>query len=656
MSEPQDHLRPSDDESRSSGLPENTGQQATAAGGSSSPGTDTARHTLVWDWATQDWAVVDPPAPARNGPPASYETVERSSDDHNGDHHNGDHHNVNAAGAARPETTREPQQAATDIDPGKPPAQPETDREDTSAVTAPSSRGPDTDEITPPSPPVDSTAQFAGGSEPPESPPRSKWKTIGFAVAAALLLFALVRAMLGGSDQGALDTTGGQPGAKKPLPPPKENKPPTALVEGARIPVSGPVITLNPGLVRQGAKVGINGVGFDTRAFVDVEFTVAGAKQSQPVAGAPVGRNGSFNAEFTVPPMPGADKAVVTARQRGSGKVATADAVVPGGVAFAALSKETGRPGEQLNVSGSGFQPGEKVNVHWGRIDGPPSEQLSTDKNGSLNNAPLKVGVTPVGNGTLLLIGDRSKTTATAPFIMQGLYPTVTVQPYAMKAGQRLEVSGEGFAPREPVLLYINSSGGEPAMRIPAGDSGNVDAAFAVPYELKGGQTLTMVGEQSRASSTSGFEIMPYTPTAQPSTYGGMPGTSLTFYATGFAPNEVVMVYKGRSSTSEGDLVSAFRVDDQGKASAAGSYQIPANANGQLNLDLVGRQSKASTTASMSVQGATGTVKIPEPPKYVLPPELQGDPVVPGGPPPPVPSAKPAPPAPAPGGPGNPPR
>ena len=613
MSEPQEPFRPSEERGDWSGwLPDHDSTTQPGEQQGWNTGGDQDWSTQDWstqDWSTQDWSTQD------FGTPDTAATG------------NGDR----GTGTAKQEAGKQ--------EPG--------DRETVGQATEGQETG---DQGTEPK-----DTQTEGGG------PRSKWKTIGFGVVAALLLFALVRAMLGGADQGALDTTGGQPGAKNPLPaPPQEVKPPTALVEGARIPVNGPVITLNPGLVRQGARVGVSGVGFDTRAFVDVEFSVNGGPQAQPVGGGPVGRNGQFNAEFTVPAMPGAERAVITARQRGSGKVARADAVVPGGVGFVQLSKETGRPGDQLNVSGSGFQPNEKVNVHWGRIDGPPSQQLQADKNGGLSNTSLRVGVTPVGNGTLLLIGDRSKTTATTPFIMQGLYPTVNVQPYALKAAQRLDVSAQGFAPREPVLLYINSSSGEPALKLPAGEDGSVNSGFVIPFELNGGQTLTMVGEQSRASSTSGFEVMPYSPSGQPSTYGGMPGTSLSFYATGFAPNEVVMVYKGRSNTNAGELVSAFRVDDQGKAGAAGSYQIPGNANGQLNLDLVGRQSKAATTASMSVQGATGTVKLPEPPKYVVPPDLQADPVVPGGPPPAAPSAPPAPPAPpsgpAPGGPGNPPR
>jgi hypothetical protein len=103
-----------------------------------------------------------------------------------------------------------------------------------------------------------------------------------------------------------------------------------------------------------------------------------------------------------------------------------------------------------------------------------------------------------------------------------------------------------------------------------------------------------------------------------------------------------VLVYSGRGPGSPGQLVSAFRVDPRGNAAGAGRFTIPNNAPGMLNLQLVGRQSEATATATLSVQG--GSVNVPQPPPYVLPPELATDPPAPGeGPPPPPPGQPPGP-------------
>ena len=102
------------------------------------------------------------------------------------------------------------------------------------------------------------------------------------------------------------------------------------------------------------------------------------------------------------------------------------------------------------------------------------------------------------------------------------------------------------------------------------------------------------MGQQSRASVSSGFLALPYNPVVRASTYGGLPGTTLNFYARDFAPGEVVRVYTGKGEGSQGELVSAFRVDQKGTAGAAGSYVIPGKAQGKLTFTLVGTKSEGT--------------------------------------------------------------
>jgi hypothetical protein len=469
--------------------------------------------------------------------------------------------------------------------------------------------------------------------------PRSTWKTVGFVAVAGLLLAALVRAVIGAGSHTTSTATG-------PLPVPA--RPQTVQMGGAQVPVGGPVLTLNPGLVRQGANVGITGAGFDPGSTVDLQFTPQGSNRPIPIPGVTVARDGSFATGFLVPQLPNADGGTITADQRGTNKGAQADAVVQAGVGSVGLNRVAGKPGDVLSVSGSGFEPGEKINAFWGRVGGPPAEQLQADRSGGISQAPLRVGVAPVGNNTLILVGDHSKTTATAAFTMIGLYPSATVSPYAVKAAQPFTISGSGFSPGERVQLYVGRPGGPPVSVLQSNDRGDAGGpTFVAPFQLRGRQMLTMVGEQSRAVATSGFMIMPYTPQAQPSTWGGMPGTSLSFYASGFAPNEVVLVYAGRGQGSPGSVVSAFRADAYGNASAAGNYTIPGDAQNEASVQLVGRQSGGVANVTLSVEAGGDTADVPTQPPYVLPPDLQGDPLTPGGPPPPPP----APPAPPPGAP-----
>ena len=285
-----------------------------------------------------------------------------------------------------------------------------------------------------------------------------------------------------------------------------------------------------------------------------------------------------------------------------------------------------GKPGDTATVSASGFGPGEKIDVFWGRVAGTPAATLTADGSGSVGQASVPVGVAPTGPTTLVLVGEKTKTTATAPYQMLGLYPVLTPHPYAVQPGHSVTLTGSGFAPGEQVLFYLNTASGTPALTATASSGGGLSLSFVVPFGLKGSQTLTAVGDQSRAAVDSGFDVLSYNPSAQASTYGALPGTTISFYASGFAANEVVEVYLGHGQGNSGTLVSAFRVNSHGNAAAAGNYVIPNGAGPALYFTLVGQQSGGTATAKVSVTAPSQPVTVPSQPPYALPPSLGGTP------------------------------
>jgi hypothetical protein len=450
---------------------------------------------------------------------------------------------------------------------------------------------------------------------------------------AAFVLFTIGRSLFAGV--GPLnDESGGES-----QPEPSQTSAPTVDLGGVQIPANGqPVIILNPGLVRPGATLAVNGSGFDAHSKVDVFLApvqVASPGQepsaenesvpTDPTASVTAGKDGSISTNVTMPAdLGGSSKHEVIARQRGSAKEARAQAVTASGVATLTLSEDAGRPGDTVTVTAQGFQPDETVNVHWGSISGQPAAALKADQSGNVGRSSVRVGVGVAGNNTLFLIGQKSKAAATGQFLLLGLYPVASVDPYAVKAGQSVKYSGKGFAPGERVLVYINAQGGTPVLTATANNSGAFSASgFTVPFGLTGKQALILVGEQSRASVNTGFSILPYTPTARASTYGALPGTEVSFYATGFAPKEAVHVFVGGNQGEEGELVSAFRVNDQGSASAAGRYLIPGTAGNALTFTLRGAKSKGSASMSLTVDKPGQPVNVPPAPKYTLPPDLR---------------------------------
>jgi hypothetical protein len=97
----------------------------------------------------------------------------------------------------------------------------------------------------------------------------------------------------------------------------------------------------------------------------------------------------------------------------------------------------------------------------------------------------------------------------------------------------------------------------------------------------------------------------------------------LTFYAKGFAANEVVEVF------AAGKLVSAFRVDAKGTAAAQGHYVVPSGTGPGLGITMVGQKSGGTAHAKVSVGAAPQGVTVPAQPPYVLPPSLGGKPTTP---------------------------
>jgi hypothetical protein len=456
-----------------------------------------------------------------------------------------------------------------------------------------------------------------GGPKHGQKKSKLNWKTLLTVAVVVVVLWQLVHVFThshskvpAGAQQSSVPST-----TTKPTPAP------TVTLGGHRVAAgNGPVVILNPGLVSPGGHVEVVGSGFAPKIAATV-YLKAG-KSAKAVAHTYTSRVGQVITGFVFPTGSTAAKATVIAQA--GGRQASASLVTPGGMATAKIyGKAAGKPGDHVTVNASGFTPGEKVNAYWGRVNGTPAATLTATSAGTLAMASVPVGIAPVGPTTLVLVGTKSHATATAPYQMLGLYPSVTMHPWAARAGSPVTFTGSGFAPSEPILIYLDANSGTPALTATASSGGSFSVGFVIPYGLKGTQRLTAIGSQSRTSVTSGLDILPYMPSAQASTYGALPGTVLTFYAKGFASNEVVEVFVG------GKLVSAFRVDAKGSAASQGHYVVPSGVGPGLVITMVGQKSGGTAHAKVSVGAAPQGVTVPPQPPYVLPPSLGGKPTSP---------------------------
>jgi hypothetical protein len=388
-------------------------------------------------------------------------------------------------------------------------------------------------------------------------------------------------------------------------------------------PTSGPLILFNPGLVRPGSSISVTGSGFGARAIIDLTVKQQGASTSLARTFVQTDKNGAFSgATLTLPQALGAGNFVVDGRQRDGANDAYAVGTASGGTPNVTLGIQAGRPGDTIAVALQGFAPGEPIKVFWNSLGGRSVATLQADGGGSVGPAALQVPFGAVGNNTFLFVGANSQSVVAATFVVLALYPSVTLSSYAIQPDNIESFTGSGFGPNERVLVYLNSPNDPPIGIVQADSSGSFKNAGAImiPFALKGQQTLIFMGERSRAPDALSFTILPYSPVVQPSTFGAYPGTTVTFFVSAFARNEVVHVYAGHTQSSMGTMVNCFLTDAHGSASDAGADLIPGNAQaGPLGFALVGEKSGGVGLASVNVTAPPSRVQTPPQPAFTCP-------------------------------------
>jgi hypothetical protein len=440
-----------------------------------------------------------------------------------------------------------------------------------------------------------------------------RWKVLAGALGALVLVALAVKVVAPFGGLGG--TRGSQATAVPTVPTPAQigGQPVTTAI--------GPLLLLNPGVVKQGNQVAVTASGFDPGSAVDLIVTRQGSGTPLATTHAKADKSGMVFSNVTVPNTLSSGTFVVTAQEANSHNTAQGVGTVAGGSPFVKLSKQVGQPGTPITITLHGFAPRETVNVYWNTMSGQPVTTLTTDGGGGIGQAQVRVPFGAVGDNTFLFVGQTSQSLAATNFLVLSLYPTIKLTTYALRADSVMSYSGSGFGPSERVLVFINSTNTPPIAVIQTDENGAFKNAsgFVVPFALTGKQTLIFMGEQSRAPNAVNFTVLPYTPIITPSTYGGFPGTTITFFATGFAKNEVVYVYAGHTKSAKGNMVSCFQSDGKGNAAGVGSYLIPGNAQGQLGFALVGAKSGGVGVATVNVSAPPFPIQTPPEKPFTCP-------------------------------------
>lgn len=378
------------------------------------------------------------------------------------------------------------------------------------------------------------------------------------------------------------------------------------------------LVLLNPSSARPGSTVSVTGSGFDPGATVDVYLKHTKDDNGTNLGFVQADKSGSFGGfNVTLPSTYVAGPFIVDVREHSGSHEALATGTVAANSPSVTLGTSVGKPGDVVAYSMKGFAPTETVKIYFNSLSTTPLDTVVTDQSGNVRQDNLTVPFGAIGNNSFIFVGQKSQSPVTATFLMLNLYPTLIVNTYATKADTTVTFSGKGFGPNERVILHLNDVSSPPIGIATADASGTFknEAAFTVPFGVNGKTTFIALGEQSQAPATVGIDILPYTPMAETSTYGGRPGTTVTFYGTGWARQEVVHIFTGRGQGSSGTEVSCLLTDTQGNFGAAGSYTIQPNQQaGQLVFTMVGDKSQVPATAKMQVMAPDAGTTMPAAP------------------------------------------
>ncbi len=252
----------------------------------------------------------------------------------------------------------------------------------------------------------------------------------------------------------------------------------------------------------------------------------------------------------------------------------------------------SGPPGVTLAVSGGSWGAEEIIHIYRNAPSGTPLATVTTD---SLGMFETEIGVpanAPQGPFTVVAVNPNNDQASNSYYVVP-FSPFLTIEAESHSPFAHVSVSGINFAPNEHVLVSL---GGNSVMAT-ANNAGSFnDADLIVPQVQPGLYTITATGQASGASTQTFFYIDAFYTSISPSSYFLIPGETLSFSGTGFAPGETVNVRQGAS------FVSSILVGSDGSFTNAGGFVIPVSYQGtSKTFVLRGSQSNASESVTVTI-------------------------------------------------------
>ncbi len=351
----------------------------------------------------------------------------------------------------------------------------------------------------------------------------------------------------------------------------------------------GASIAIRPVSGNVGDDVTVTGTGFGNKQYLTV---IVGGVNISPTFRS--NSDGSFNAKFKVPHVPGGAYTVT---------VGSASSKFTVGSTYK-LSGAEAKVGQTLTVEGMGMKASSPVMIHLGNGQ---SESTATGANGSVSQS-FTVQPTSSDRGYTATLVDSDGNTHTA-----GTWHAVAAanaSPLSGNPGDEVTVSGSGFSRYERLRITIGGIGAIDGEGIPVDENGTLaGTTVRVPNLPPGATTLSVIGQalNSRgALNRVNFNFTVGSETGHVLTVQNISGSKIGTASPGdrirvlmpeintFQPNEAVTV------TYPGLPVQTQTARPNGSMDAV-SFTVPDNPGGMRTITAVGTTSGATRTIDFTV-------------------------------------------------------
>ncbi len=264
------------------------------------------------------------------------------------------------------------------------------------------------------------------------------------------------------------------------------------------------------------------------------------------------------------------------------------------GSQYLLLSSWSGPPGSSVTVQGFGFTAGQTAHVTFQGL----SADATVANDGSFTTSAFSVPTRP-GGSYPFSASDAAGESATAPFYIQGAFPSITPGDWWLAPGQKTSVHVDNFAPNETINITDPNNTLLGSFAVGANGSGDGKNVFAAPFNAAGKTvTITFTGQTSGASAAYPLQVGNLYAFAVPSAYYLTPGQTLGVSGGGFAPNETLDLMNGTTK------VTTFTADASGNFNVANAVTIGFSMNGTQTYHVTGESSGASSgNFSVSIGG-----------------------------------------------------